>query len=188
MTVANEPNRPDEWGGAPDPAAYARYLRDVTEALRRVSSVQVLVLNGALDAYAPSPSFGTTYAIDSERFMEGMIAEVPDVFERLDGWASHAYPLGPFGEEPGKQKFQIDDVRPNAPPAGSRRPGIPNRGVNGYAWELWKLRELGVGKRAARLRHRERLASHPQPVAALARPRLRHRRRCPLRRDGRPGV
>src|SRR3954452_14671105 len=102
VTVANEPNRPDEWGGAPDPASYARFLRDVTEALRRVSSVKVLVLNGALDAYAPSQTFGSTYAVDSERFMEGMAAEVPDVFARLDGWASHAYPLGPFGEDPSK--------------------------------------------------------------------------------------
>ena len=122
MTVANEVNRPDEWGGAPDPAAYARFLRDVTEALRRVTSVKVLVLNGALDAYAPSASFGRTYAMDSERFMEGMVAEVPDIFERLDGWASHAYPLGPFGEHPGRQVFKIDDVRPNArgaPPAAA---------------------------------------------------------------------
>jgi len=146
VTIANEPNRPDEWGGAPDPAEYARFLRDVTEALRRVSSVRVLVLNGALDAYAPSQSFGSTYAIDSERFIEGMAAEVPDVFARLDGWASHAYPLGPFGEDPGRQEFKIDDVRPGAPARQQPPPGLPNRGVNGYAWELWKLRQLGVAR------------------------------------------
>jgi len=146
VTVANEPNRPDEWGGAPDPAAYARFLRDVTEALRRVSSVRVLVLNGALDAYAPSQSFGSTYAVDSERFLEGMAAEVPDVFARLDGWASHAYPLGPFGEDPSRQELKIDDVRPGAPPRQQPPPELPNRGVNGYAWELWKLRQLGPAR------------------------------------------
>ncbi|MCC7370301.1 MAG: hypothetical protein IT306_17890 [Chloroflexi bacterium] len=146
VTVANEVNRPDEWGGAPDPAAYARFLRDVTDALRRVTSVNVLVLNGALDAYAPSASFGTTYAIDSERFMEGMVAEVPDIFERLDGWASHAYPLGPFGEHPGQQAFKIDDVRPNAGPRPQPPAGVVNRGVNGYVWELWKLRQLGLSR------------------------------------------
>jgi len=144
VTVGNEPNRPDEWGGAPNPAAYARFLRDVSESLGRVTSVKVLVLNGALDAYAPSASFGRTYAIDSERFMEGMVAEVPDIFERLDGWASHAYPLGPFGEHPGHQVFKIDDVRPNATPRKQPPPGIVNRGVNGYEWELWKLGQLGV--------------------------------------------
>jgi hypothetical protein len=146
VTVANEPNRPDEWGGAPDPAEYARFLRDVTEALRRVSGVRVLVLNGGLDAYAPSQSFGATYAIDSDRFMEGMVAEVPNVFERLDGWASHAYPLGPFGEEPGRQQFKIDDVRPQAAPRRQPPPGVPNRGVNGYAWERWKLQQLGLAR------------------------------------------
>jgi hypothetical protein len=144
VTVANEPNRPDEWGGAPDPAAYARFLRDMTDALRRVSGVRVLVLNGALDAYAPSQSFGATYAIDSERFMDGMVTAVPDVFDRLDGWASHAYPLGPFGEGPDRQVFKIDDVRPEATPRPRPPPDIPNRGVNGYAWERWKLQQLGL--------------------------------------------
>jgi hypothetical protein len=144
VTVANEVNRPDEWGGAPNPAAYARFLRDVTEALRRVTSVKVLVLNGALDAYAPSASFGKTFSIDAERFMEGMVAEVPDVFERLDGWASHAYPLGPFGEHPGRQVFKIDDARSNATPRRQPPPEIRNRGVNGYEWELWKLKQLGM--------------------------------------------
>ncbi len=144
VTVANETNRPDEWGGAPDPAAYARFLRDVTEALRRVTSVKVLVLNGALDAYAPSATFGNTFAIDSERYLEGMIAEVPDIFAQLDGWASHAYPLGPFIEHPGRQVFKIDDVRPEAKPRRQPPPGINNRGVNGYEWELWKLQQLGV--------------------------------------------
>ncbi len=144
VTVANEINRPDEWGGAPNPAAYARFLRDVTDALRRVSSVKVVVLNGALDAYAPSASFGTTFSIDSELFMEGMVAEVPDIFERLDGWASHAYPLGPFGEHPGRQVFKVDDVRPNATPRRQPPAGLANRGVNGYEWELWKLQQLGL--------------------------------------------
>lgn len=144
VTVANEPNRPDEWGGAPDPAQYARFLRDVADGLRRVQGVRVLVLNGAIDAYTPSQQGERTYSIDSERFLEGMIAEVPDIFERLDGWASHAYPLGPFGEHPSQQLFKIDDVRPDAPERPSPPPNTPNRGVNGYAWELWKLASLGV--------------------------------------------
>jgi hypothetical protein len=78
--------------------------------------------------------------------MEGMVAAVPDVFERLDGWASHAYPLGPFGEDPSRQQFKIDDVRPDARPRQQPPPGTPNRGVNGYVWELWKLRQLGLDR------------------------------------------
>ncbi len=146
VTVSNEPNRPDEWSGAPDPAAYARYLRDVAEALRRVTAVQIVLLNAGLDAYAPTASFPGGDSIDAERFMEGMAAEVPGIFDLLDGWASHAYPLGPFNQHPGQQTFQIDDVRPDAPTRPKPPDGLPNRGVNGYLWEEWKLRELGVRK------------------------------------------
>ena len=69
-----------------------------------------------------------------------------DIFEQLDGWASHAYPLGPFVDHPGRQLFKIDDVRPEATARRQPPPGIHNRGVNGYEWELWKLQQLGVSK------------------------------------------
>ena len=160
VTVANEVNRPDEWGGAPNPAAYARFLRDVTEALRRVTSVKVLVLNGALDAYAPSASFGNTFAMDSELFMEGMAGEVPDIFERLDGWASHAYPLGPFGEHPGKQVFKIDDVRPNAKAAPPAAPGDQEPGRQRLRVGAVEASAAGGNPRATGLHHGERLAAH----------------------------
>jgi hypothetical protein len=146
VTVGNEPNRPDEWSGAPDPAAYARYLRDVTEALRRVSAVKIVILNAGLDGYAPSASFPGGDSMDSERFMEGMAAEVPGIFDLLDGWASHAYPLGPFNQHPAQQEFRVDDVRPDAPERAMPPDSIPNRGVNSYRWELWKLSQLGVRK------------------------------------------
>ena len=146
VTVGNEPNRPDEWGGAADPAAYARYLRDVAEALRRVSGVGVVVLNAGLDTFAPSTGGPDNVSVDPERFIEGMAAAVPGIFDLLDGWASHSYPLGPFGEHPARQQFRIDDVRPDAPPHPGPPVGIPNRGINAYDWELWKLARLGVGR------------------------------------------
>ncbi|HEX5416449.1 MAG TPA: hypothetical protein VFZ25_12340, partial [Chloroflexota bacterium] len=49
--VANEPNRGDEWGNAPNPAAYADYLIAMSAALR---SVGVTVLGPALDLYCPN--------------------------------------------------------------------------------------------------------------------------------------
>ncbi|HYU19087.1 MAG TPA: hypothetical protein VEQ11_10350 [Chloroflexota bacterium] len=146
VTIGNEPNRPDEWGGAADPAAYARYLRDVAQAMRRVSSVRPVVLNAALDGFAPSRDGPGGASFDAERFLQGMLAEVPDCLELVDGWAAHAYPLGPFGEPPGRQEFRIDDVRPEATPRSAPAPGLPNRGVNSYAWELWKLGQLGLGR------------------------------------------
>ncbi|MFN8523309.1 MAG: hypothetical protein U0821_09420 [Chloroflexota bacterium] len=144
VTVGNEPNRPDEWGGAPDPAAYARFLRDVAAELHAVNNVRVRVLNAALDAYAPSAEHPGGPSIDSDRFLEEMIAEDRGTLDVLDGWATHAYPLGPFGEHPSRQLMQIDDVRPNATARQDPPTGVWNRGINGYEWELWKLRQLGL--------------------------------------------
>jgi hypothetical protein len=144
VTVGNEPNRPDEWSGAPNPADYARYLRDMATAFHKVRGVRVVVLNAGLDAYAPSEEAPGGRVIDAERFIEEVHAADPRVFDLLDGWASHSYPIGPFMEHPGRQELKVDDIRLDAP---ERRPvagAPPNRGVNGYAWELWKLERLGV--------------------------------------------
>jgi hypothetical protein len=119
-------------------------VRDVATALRKVHGTRVLVLNAGLDAYAPSTDDPNGKAIDAERFMEEMHAADPGVFDLLDGWASHSYPLGPFGEHPARQELKIDDVRFGVPERKPTTGAPPNRGVNGYAWELWKLERLGV--------------------------------------------
>lgn len=148
VLIGNEPNHGDEWGGRADPAAYARFLADVADAVH-VSDPAALVLNAPLDPYSPHTNDlpfvnGFTY-IDSESFLDGMHAAVPDVFERLDGWASHPYPTGPLANGPWDQVFQIDRINgaTNAE-AMSPQPGLFNRGINGYAWELDKLATYGV--------------------------------------------
>jgi hypothetical protein len=148
VIVGNEPNHGGEWGGRPDPAAYARFLLDVADALH-AADPQAKVLNAGFDAYTPHtgslPFNDGQYYLDEESFLDQMVAAQPEVFTRLDAWASHAYPLGPFSEAPWQQRYQVDlinDARnPNhvAPP-----PGIYNRGVNGYEWELWKLSTYGL--------------------------------------------
>ncbi len=148
VLVGNEPNHGDEWGGRADPAAYARYLRDVAAALRAADPA-VLVLNAPLDPYSPNtngePFINGFTFVDSESFMDAMRAEVPEVFAGLDAWASHAYPTGPLANGPWDQTFQIDllngatnheHLQPSA--------GLTNRGINGYAWELAKLARYGV--------------------------------------------
>lgn len=149
VVVGNEPNRGDEWANHPDPAAYDRFLLDVGSALHPVGAT---VLGPALDSYAPNsrgqPLNGIRY-VDAETFIEGMGAADPSVFAVIDVWASHAYPLDPFREDPSKQSFQIDDLDPSAvhrrPPAG-----LFNRGVNSYDWELWVAAPY-LGARAATL-------------------------------------
>ena len=147
VIVGNEPNHGNEWGGVPDPAAYARFLGDVADALHTADPA-VRVLNGALDPYTPHTNGlpfndGMAY-MDAETFMDEMVAAQPDVFTHIDIWASHAYPIG-FAAGPWEQTYRIDLING----AGNPRhveppPGIFNRGVNGYEWGLFKLATYGV--------------------------------------------
>ena len=164
VIVGNEPNHGDEWGGKADPAAYARFLVDTSRALHQADS-QVRVLNGPLDPYTPHTNGqafvnGMTY-LDAESFLDGMYAARADVFAAVDIWASHPYPMGPLAEGPWQQVFQIDLLN------GARNPhhlvppdSIFNRGVNGYEWELYKLKSYGVSQLQVMItetgwRHRE---------------------------------
>jgi hypothetical protein len=148
VLVGNEPNHGDEWGGTADPAAYARFLRDVAAALHDADP-EVVVLNAPLDPYSPHTNGlpfanGFTY-IDAEAFMDGMQAEVPDIFTRIDSWASHPYPTGPLANGPWEQVYQIDRINgAESLLALKPPPGVFNRGINGYVWELAKLESYGV--------------------------------------------
>ncbi len=146
LIVGNEPNHGEEWGGRPDPAAYARLLIDVADALH-AADADARVLNAALDPFAPNTDgapFGNGMVyLDENSFIDAMIAADPNVFRSLDGWASHAYPLGPLTRPPWEQTYQVDKVNGSATPSAPE--GIVNRGVNGYTWELWKLASIGVG-------------------------------------------
>ncbi len=149
VIVGNEPNRGDEWGNHPDPAAYARFLVDVGAALHEAGAT---VLAPSLDNYAPNsngqPINGYRY-LDAETFLDEMAAANPAAFAVIDVWSAHCYPLGPFVADPSKQVFQIDyafgasNPHHQAPP-----PGIFNRGVNSYRWDLWKVAPY-LGERAS---------------------------------------
>ncbi|MBL1131523.1 MAG: hypothetical protein D8M54_23920 [Chloroflexi bacterium] len=148
VILLNEPNHGDEWGGAPDPAAYARFLIDVADALR-AADPDVFILNAGLDPYTPhtgsTPFANGQYYRDAESFMDEMVAAYPHVFSHLDGWNSHSYPLGPFTEGPWQQEFQVDWMHDASNPHHIQPPaGIYNRGVNGYEWELFKLATYGL--------------------------------------------
>lgn len=148
VIVGNEPNHGNEWGGRPDPKAYARFLIDLSQAMHEVDS-EVHVLNAGFDPYTPHtgsvPWIDGMYNMDEETFLDQMYAAYPEVFDHIDIWASHPYPLGPFLEGPWHQTYRIDLINDAVnskhvdPPAG-----IYNRGVNGYQWELFKLSTYGV--------------------------------------------
>lgn len=148
MIVGNEPNHGNEWGGTPDPSQYARFLVDVTEAIHAADS-QSVVMNGGFDPFASNtgtiPFSDGARFMDSKTFMDGMIAAEPQVFARIDAWATHSYPLGAFVEPPWQQTFQIDYMHDAINPETDNPPtGIVNRGINGYVWELYQLAQYGV--------------------------------------------
>jgi len=148
VIVANEPNRGDEWSNQPSAAEYARFLVDVSRALRPLG---VTVLGPSLDMYCPHsnglPIDGYRY-IDAETFLDEMAAAVPDVFAAINVWSSHAYPMDAFRLDPSRQAFQIDYANGARNPRGQNPPaGIHNRGVNSYRWEIWKVRQY-IGARA----------------------------------------
>jgi hypothetical protein len=148
VIVFNEPNRGDEWSNAPNAAEYARFLYDVGHGLQAAG---ITVLAPALDLYAPHSNgqliAGHRY-IDAETFLDEMVAAEPQVFDVVDVWASHAYPLDPFRLDPSRQVFRIDYAHGASNPRHLEPPeGLYNRGVNSYRWELWKLEKL-IGPRA----------------------------------------
>lgn len=148
VVVGNEPNHGDEWSGRPDPAAYARFLIDVADALHSADP-NAQVLNAGLDPYAPNtgsvPFANGLYYVDEESFMDGMVTAYPDVFAHIDVWDSHVYPQGPFSEGPWVQTYGADLINDATNPRHVIPPsGVYNRGINGYEWELFKLATYGI--------------------------------------------
>lgn len=108
VEVHNEPNLCYEWvcdrgdvpgdwiGYAQVAHEYASLLRDVADALHAIGDPRIRVLNAGL---APGGAVrcecggeGFEAGITSLDFLREMKVGVPDVFERVDGFASHSYP------------------------------------------------------------------------------------------------
>lgn len=148
IILLNEPNNGHEWGGTPDPVAYAQFVSDVAPILRDQVE-HIVILNAAFDLYVPhtggQPFPGSDVAsIDANTFMEAMQAAQPDIFAQFDIWNSHPYPEGAFIDPPWVQTYRFDFMA-GAPDAPAPPPdGIFNRGINGYEWELWKLAQFGI--------------------------------------------
>jgi len=148
MIILNEPNNGHEWGRRPDPVAYAQFFAQVADTLKR-EVPGVVILNGAIDLYAPDTGTqpfpnSDTYFINAANFMDAMVAAVPDVFDYVDVWNSHSYPMHTFTAAPWERDYHFD-VMHDAPPMTDNPPDrVLNRGINGYEWELWKLESYGV--------------------------------------------
>ena len=120
VTIFNEPNHREEWGGQVNPQEYARFLNILIKQFKDLNP-NFYILNASLDQAAGN-TIGT---LDEEGFLRWMAVEVPDVFNKLNGWASHSYPNYGFvgtAEATGKAS------------------------IKGYQWEISFLKELGLNK------------------------------------------
>ncbi|MBI1864118.1 hypothetical protein HYS03_02845 [Candidatus Woesebacteria bacterium] len=120
VIIGNEPNHAKEWGGEIDPVSYANYLKVFSQKLKSRSN-DFFILEGALDASAKN----TKGTMDEQEFLTKMVTSVPDVFENVDGWASHSYPNPDF----------------SSPPTDEGRESLKT-----YQWELDLLKTLSIKK------------------------------------------
>ncbi len=88
VIIFNEPNRGDEWGGTPNPTAYAQILDYSAQIFKQTNPNFFVIAAGLDNAAANIPGV----AIDEFSFMQQMNDADPGIFAKIDGLASHSYP------------------------------------------------------------------------------------------------
>lgn len=93
----NETNRFDEWGGdPPDPKKYTDILSYTVDAFKQRNK-DFFIIMGGLDNAAPNQP---AKYLNSFVYLQDMIDYQPDIFDKIDGFASHSYPNPNFSEPP----------------------------------------------------------------------------------------
>jgi len=87
ITIGNEVNLGKEWGGEVNPEEYATYLKEFALKLKTTNPDYFLMPAG-FDASLPT----SKTSLDESTYIIRMIRKEPDIFELMDGWASHSYP------------------------------------------------------------------------------------------------
>jgi len=120
VVIGNEVNLGKEWGGEVNPEAYATYVKEFTNKLKKTNP-DYFVMPAGFDASLPTGKD----SLDESTYLIRMIRKEPDVFELVDGWASHSYPNPNF--------------------SGSEY--ASGRGtIRTFEWEMVFLKSLGVKK------------------------------------------
>lgn len=96
ISVFNEVNRADEWGGAVNPEEYAQLLSYATTVFKSKNE-DFFIISAGLDNAAPNQ--GTEY-MNEYTYLQQMQTAVPGVFAQIDGIASHSYPNPGFSQPP----------------------------------------------------------------------------------------
>lgn len=96
VSVFNEVNRGDEWGGSANPAEYAQLLSFAVSVFKS-KSPDFFIITAGLDNAAPNQP---DLYINEYNYMRQMNTEVPGIFNQVDGLASHSYPNPGFSMPP----------------------------------------------------------------------------------------
>lgn len=104
VVIYNEPNRGDEWGGAPDAGQYAQIL-DFAVTKFKQENKDFFIISAGLDN-ASIDSDGKS--VSEFNFMYQMDSSVPGIFSEIDGLGSHSYPNPGFSAPPSYAREGID--------------------------------------------------------------------------------
>ena len=96
VVVFNEPNRGDEWGGAPDASSYAQILDYAVDIFKQRNPDFFIISAGLDNASSNIPGV----SIDDFTYMYQMDSAVPGIFGKIDGLSSHSYPNPGFSQPP----------------------------------------------------------------------------------------
>ena len=96
VIIFNEPNRGDEWGGAPDASSYANILNYAVDTFKQRNDKFFIIMAGLDNASANI--YGSS--VNHLEYMRQMNQEVPGIFERIDGLSEHSYPNPGFASPP----------------------------------------------------------------------------------------
>lgn len=95
VTIFNEVNRADEWGGSVSPAEYAEILAFSIETFKSKDE-DFFIVSAGLDNAAPNAQG----YMDQYDYLSLMEQHSPGIFSKLDGFASHSYPNPGFAQPP----------------------------------------------------------------------------------------
>lgn len=95
VIIFNEVNRADEFGGIVDPEKYADILYNAIDIFKSRSD-RFFILPAGLDNAAPNNDKFMRWDI----FLTRMYQHQPEIFNRIDGWTSHAYGNPDFSADP----------------------------------------------------------------------------------------
>ena len=95
VVILNEVNRADEWQGEPNPGEYAHILDYAITAFKSVNK-DFFIISAGLDNGAAN----SKTSINQYSFMTQMEDEIPGIFGKIDGLASHSYPNPGFSQPP----------------------------------------------------------------------------------------